>query len=505
MRPPKILCHADVLNSTSHVGTKINIFERLHWVRIQGRDVDDIAWWPGLLYKGFLELMVDLDWRLSELRAGCLTRHKRSKHKPAIVYLLGPIPFASSIAYIKEPGSYFGLDEAGRDGPELKNYYDFYEEMVNAAKEAPSADKNRQAQFTQSVEFADRILDAADVVELEDSGGGLPLMLPIEDGFAAGSVKAIGDGVESVVKPRRVESGSCPPAAPQAASIDSTSRVSHVSVSHRSGDPLKSGAEGGGGGKRSSATPDTSAMSPDSGSSGSGGISTDLSFTDLSWRELWDHLRNRGWGVVRARNNLHDWYYHPKDCDPSSKDTTLGIDYFQSTDDVMEWYKSKRAKNKSDFVQHNTPDSISDRKSIPSPMSDESNTPDSKGDENYAPSPRAYNSEPSDGLDDIEDLIQNGAVWNTIWKALFKLGWHYAYGAGLIHMYYMKKGKSRKDTLGEDYFTSEEAVIEYIVARNERIVQDGESPPANTRSRKRKSTEPNRVTTKNVHRVWGRG
>jgi len=315
MRPPKILCHADVLNSTTHIGTKINIFERLHWVRIPGKDVDDITWWPGLLYRGFLELMTDLDWRLSELRAGCLVQYKRDKRlgiEPAIVYLLGPIPFARSITYIKKPGAYFGLDEAGRDGPELKNYYDFYEEMIRAAKEAPSADAQRQDQFTQSVEFADRILDAPEEVDIEDpAGGGFPLRLPIEDGLAAGSVQAIGDGAASVGKPRRVESH---PAAAQAASRESESRVSHPS-----GVPLKIGAEGRGGGKRSSATPDTSAMSPDSGSSGM----SSLSSTGLSWRVLWDHLRNRGWNAVRARNQLHDWYYHPKDCDPNSKELYL--------------------------------------------------------------------------------------------------------------------------------------------------------------------------------------
>jgi len=166
----------------------------------------------------------------------------------------------------------------------------------------------------------------------------------------------------------------------------------------------------------------------------------------------------------------------------------------------MKWYKSKGTKIKSEFVQNNTPDSMSDRKSIPSPMSDESDTPASKGDANYTPS-----SSTSEDLDEIEDLIQNEATWNTIWSALRNLGWHYVYGSGLIHKLFMKRGKTRKDVLGKDYFTSEEAVTEYTVARTERIVQDGESPPTNTRSRNRKRKAPNQVTKKNVHRVWGRG
>jgi len=41
---------------------------------------------------------------------------------------------------------------------------------------------------------------------------------------------------------------------------------------------------------------------------------------------------------------------------------------------------------------------------------------------------------------------------------------------GLIHIYYMNLGKTRKDVLGKDYFTNEADVVEYIVARNERIV-----------------------------------
>jgi len=67
-------------------------------------------------------------------------------------------------------------------------------------------------------------------------------MLPIEDGFAAGSVQAIGDGAVSVVNPRRVESH---PAAAHAASRESGSRVSRVRGSHSSVVPLKIGAEGG--------------------------------------------------------------------------------------------------------------------------------------------------------------------------------------------------------------------------------------------------------------------
>lgn len=149
-------------------------------------------------------------------------------------------------------------------------------------------------------------------------------------------------------------------------------------------------------------------MSPDSGSSGS---SSKLSATDLSWRILWDYFQNRDWKAVKLRHKLHNWYYHSKNCDPLPKDTILGTHYLKSTDDVMIWYTRKGTMNKSDVLQINTPDSMSDKKIIPSPMSDESNTSASEGDENHASSPImsviAYSSDPYDNLGEIEDLIQN--------------------------------------------------------------------------------------------------
>ena len=63
MRPSKAQSLIHVLNSERHIGNAINVCDRMRWVRKTGVNEDDIVWWPGLLYQGFLELMVDLDYR----------------------------------------------------------------------------------------------------------------------------------------------------------------------------------------------------------------------------------------------------------------------------------------------------------------------------------------------------------------------------------------------------------------------------------------------------------
>lgn len=63
------------------------------------------------------------------------------------------------------------------------------------------------------------------------------------------------------------------------------------------------------------------------------------------FRVLWPRLKEDGWTLVRAGNPLYDWYYIP----PATKDGThnntndavkngvMGVDYFTSTDHVIEW------------------------------------------------------------------------------------------------------------------------------------------------------------------------
>lgn len=66
---------------------------------------------------------------------------------------------------------------------------------------------------------------------------------------------------------------------------------------------------------------------------------------------LWLRLKEDGWTLVRAGNPLHNWYYIPpaKDGTNSTKDVVkngiMGVDYFTSTDQVIEW--AKRANYRS--------------------------------------------------------------------------------------------------------------------------------------------------------------
>ena len=63
------------------------------------------------------------------------------------------------------------------------------------------------------------------------------------------------------------------------------------------------------------------------------------------FRVLWPRLKEDGWTLVRAGNPLYDWYYIPpatkdgthNDTNDAVKNGVMGVDYFTSTDHVIEW------------------------------------------------------------------------------------------------------------------------------------------------------------------------
>ncbi|EGZ30730.1 hypothetical protein PHYSODRAFT_476663 [Phytophthora sojae] len=49
------------------------------------------------------------------------------------------------------------------------------------------------------------------------------------------------------------------------------------------------------------------------------------------------------------------------------------------------------------------------------------------------------------------------------WRELKKAGWHSRKPAGLsVDFTYLKPGKTKKDTRGEDYFVGEEELMKYL-------------------------------------------
>jgi len=290
------------------------------------------------------------------------------------------------------------------------------------------------------------------------------------------------------------------PAAAQAALREMASPVCHRSVSYHHSIPLKKVPAGGDDNgpsnskKRPSATPETSALSPDS----TDDMSTQFSSaSNTPWPVLWKHLQRRDW-TYEAGKGLHTWYYVRPNC-TTKKGSILGEHFFTSPDEVMAWLKRNEPEkygivsNKSDNNKrrHSNSPVI-----LPSPMSDEKSL---ESDGKHVPSPlseMSFGPAPVADLEEIENMIHNKECWLDIWKKLQKdLGWHWLYGKGLVDMLYIQKGKSMKDKRGEDYFESKEAVMEYILGRNERIVQDGESPSANKRGSKRR---------RDVKRFWGK-
>lgn len=423
---------------------------------------DDIVWWPGIIYEGFLELMVDLDYRLSELRAACLVNHNRTKQtKPAVIYFIGVTqpPFACSIAYVPTSSGAFGLDNNGQDGPDAKNYFNSYEEMHNTADAARSVSAETKAMFHRSVALADRLMARVCVGE--------------GDAAAAGSGGAGGNS------PLRIENGGV--------GDDGARRTASLKVSPDGNGPLRSRTSRAASGlfdvkvvnvHRSMNTPPAAGREEEDGSrfsqlSGKGGVcgkaqrtSTTPATADTSvssavlekdkWKKLWNILTIKGWKVMSARkfNNLHDWYYVRPDCDPGSKDYELGIHYFRRAEDVILWCRNhrdtRRSLGKGD--NHPSPEGVSPMSDISSDLSSASSV-----------------SSPPRDMNEVYRLIKNKEEWGEIWKQLRSMRWHWKQGRGLVDTFYIRPRRdcTAKDKLGEDYFDSPKAVLNYLKKQKE--------------------------------------
>eukprot|EP00559_Dactyliosolen_fragilissimus_P003006 CAMPEP_0184863322 /NCGR_PEP_ID=MMETSP0580-20130426/10510_1 /TAXON_ID=1118495 /ORGANISM="Dactyliosolen fragilissimus" /LENGTH=1256 /DNA_ID=CAMNT_0027361591 /DNA_START=116 /DNA_END=3886 /DNA_ORIENTATION=+ len=86
-----------------------------------------------------------------------------------------------------------------------------------------------------------------------------------------------------------------------------------------------------------------------------GSTSTTSSSTQYDWRPLWDRLQLAGWKCISASryNNLHNWYYVRPHCDVGDKNCQLGVDYFESQNDVIKFQKDL---DKNDKEDNQTPD-----------------------------------------------------------------------------------------------------------------------------------------------------
>ena len=71
------------------------------------------------------------------------------------------------------------------------------------------------------------------------------------------------------------------------------------------------------------------------------------------WSSLWPLLETAGWQVMKAGkyNSLHDWYYVRPSCDPGDEKSKLGMDYFTSENDVIEFVKVEDEKESSGKVE----------------------------------------------------------------------------------------------------------------------------------------------------------
>jgi len=383
-----------VLASERHVGQKVQITDRIRWVRMPGRKdqdlKDQIVWWPGILYENFRELNSDLDERLIDFRAKCIQQHTSKPKKPTVAYFFGFVPplvrtitndsFSSTTP--QESNGNFGLDKEVMDS-EVKDFYSSYVEMQKLANSSKAPQKHKEM-FNHFVTLAENIISvrventATDSDDQTDKQVDHPSLAPEEleketnqtvDCFhediphESTTTKKLNDtnkdksteldSTESDSS-RFSEQDSLPPIQktkePYSASIgtkvfdveefnprcsespNNSSRVSHLEVNDRSPSSVSSPSLIG--------SKDTCFYSSDE--------SSKFSDSNGSWCSFWGHLKNdEGWRFqkVTKSNRSSDCFYVPPNCNPESRSTRLGVHYFNSTEDVIEYCRKQKEQS----------------------------------------------------------------------------------------------------------------------------------------------------------------
>jgi hypothetical protein len=163
-----------------------------------------------------------------------------------------------------------------------------------------------------------------------------------------------------------------------------------------------------------------------------------------SFAQVWRHLRQQGWTMIDARKyNLKDdavWYWvRPSVVD--IKASTRGVDYFTSTEELMQWVDANE-------------DKIFDE-AVTTPPNCLRTTPQDPG----KPLLR--------GSGDCKESENSEDKWKHLWNRLLKYGWYWKKGNGLHDYYYVRPNKSIKTgKLGVDFFASEQEVIEFEKRRD---------------------------------------
>ena len=197
-------------------------------------------------------------------------------------------------------------------------------------------------------------------------------------------------------------------------------------------------------------------------------------------KAAWQALQKEGWKAISAGryNNLHDWYYVRPNCDPGDGKSELGVDYFLSEEDAIEFVKHSRStmtfplsiSESNDALSLKLPSSLnSSRESITTSTGPLNTPPDCKTRPQDPGNPLLRSAE-SCSSSSRSDTYE----WSTLWPLLETAGW-YIVKAGkynpLHDWYYVRPNRDpgiESCILGTDYFTSEIDVIEFVKSLDEK-------------------------------------
>lgn len=214
------------------------------------------------------------------------------------------------------------------------------------------------------------------------------------------------------------------------------------------------------------------------------------------WSELWASLEHVGWHWTKGRGLIDFFYLKPGIDRVLPKEHKLGVDYFTSTDDVVDFVQQvidsllprdrqvqKKQQVSSDLKKTSPPgdDKSSSTKTKASEKASNKRVHEKDDEEFDSGNDKIQRPQPQSKKSGQREVLQTSDVahhspgpqgidirrasWKEIWKVLRPLGWLWDYGPNHINYFYAPGYSAKADKeaiLGVHKFESEDAVRRFI-------------------------------------------
>jgi len=410
--PPFVM--SKMLISSKHIGNKVSISPRLRWVRLpygQKEEEKAFMWWPGVLYKSFSELMVDLNNSLSDYKAYCLIQDIKTRStKPQVIYLLGRSSF--------ECKTLLGNSDFEEETEDMKPFYNYYQEMEDKCLQNPSIPQRTKDELQKCLSLVTDILEKEISIINTSSNGS-------NHNFSM-----------QVIEDNRVGTNPFPHVSPEETTLmyNAKKRQHTIPTSHENVAETKN--------KKcerplstiQKAFADEVAIEDNRGKKDEkiktinmkkSSQKIDMRLEKLlnqktPWTSIWPVIQSDGWEWQYAGGkSLASRFYIRPGKDVNSG--VLGKDYFDNHEDVIDFY----------------------RKNINTPH--RANIPQNRD-------------------ESLKQLLKHNASWASLWKVIQNNGWRWQYAGGnsLASQFFIRPGKDvNSGELGKDYFDNQEDVIDF--------------------------------------------